>query len=1295
MAEFASDSVEASSPGGSQPAAAGTPPVKRPSSLFIDSTASISPDGAGNVAASPLSLRLPPPPRSAHSPLMSPLSGGGANPSARNSVIFVQPAFGCAEAAADPDQPPPERPRRLEHIRLLPPKPAATKALSEELAAAQARAARQAAEAAAAASAAASSSPSGGSFFKSLSLKRSASTRAAPSKGFYANRDAFGASFVDEAGARVGGDGGAGPGATLGAATSSTSISSTGSGGASDLAARSHLLARLADLGISPQLLRSPLLDGRRTDESVVDLLAGRQHFMYNYFGSELTGFSVLPDSLTEAGGGAAGAEASDSASATGSLSTSASMVLEDNRAPTSSAGAAAYFVGFTGLVDALRASRKETRDVVSYLRTRAQYEDEYHRNLHRVTASAYNAKGFRLPEPPAGGRAEPGKRGAQLAAPASLEDLASVGGESELAGIWSQVLRSTTLIADQHRQLTLTLMQNLSNQLEVFDKEMRREVENEFMHLESLHNDYAQNLDDTNKLKKQYFALSKDLFNARKELSNPKEPLNPRATKSLRNKIAKLNDEAFHVNNQYQAAIGRTNQSMLSWVSIQKAACSRLQCLETVRNILLRNAILELIEAQEELIRQTQPSLEAVRRNIHASTSMADIEGFLSRTRTGDSIPAYVEYEDFYAVNLEAARLRDLEEKSRNPEDANRVPAARVTDSVFGLPLDACLQRYNDHNVAVAQAAVAAPAPAAAPASAVSALSPASSVSSISSASSSGGGNATLPEDPVLLSQQQAQAASLARAVAAARAAAQHAEEEAGMAPAAPADGEPPAPEPAAVPVEIPPPPASRLFAKPLLAPGKPFKWHVPEVVVDCVYFLEKFGLREEGIYRVPGRKNRIEDLQNACRTSQPPLADHLLANYPAADVQISDVASLLKLFLRSAPQAVIPHELLQPFIDLCSLTDLSQRNAELERLVLGLPDANRDTLVFLLHHLWRVLLFTNHNLMNAQALSICWAPCIFGDSHLDLQFVQLQPSLLAYMIESCPQVFPVAPQPWDVAACVYTSPVEQLAREQYMERSADQQRSTAEREKSSIAREIAAAIHTAHQVKASPSSSAAGSPAMHEHQHPGHAGAAEDDAAGDASSPPPLQAFAAPPPPLQPLQPEEPDTPPVEDDGLTQEERDAAAALEAAHAAMADLCTFTSEPPTPISPGSAHVPSSPFSPPPLVPVFPVSPAGSVVSPPAAAAAAAAAAPPAADNGLGFDVIDSSTIDYEPYQPPAAEAAPDYSAFMNNAPALGDFGATFGVPVVDTAALELDLDALLSETAAAVSAANSPTTPF
>ncbi|XP_074484399.1 rac GTPase-activating protein 1 isoform X1 [Sebastes fasciatus] len=122
-----------------------------------------------------------------------------------------------------------------------------------------------------------------------------------------------------------------------------------------------------------------------------------------------------------------------------------------------------------------------------------------------------------------------------------------------------------------------------------------------------------------------------------------------------------------------------------------------------------------------------------------------------------------------------------------------------------------------------------------------------------------------------------------------------------------------------------------------------------VPQLVVECVAEIERRGLEERGLYRVPGGERLVKELRDRFLQGKTPL---MLSK--VHDVHV--LCGLLKDFLRKLKEPLITFKLHRTFMEASELADEDNSAAILYQALAELPKVNRDTLAFLMLHLQKV---------------------------------------------------------------------------------------------------------------------------------------------------------------------------------------------------------------------------------------------------------------------------------------------------------------------------------------------------
>ncbi|NXC33292.1 RGAP1 protein, partial [Campylorhamphus procurvoides] len=122
-----------------------------------------------------------------------------------------------------------------------------------------------------------------------------------------------------------------------------------------------------------------------------------------------------------------------------------------------------------------------------------------------------------------------------------------------------------------------------------------------------------------------------------------------------------------------------------------------------------------------------------------------------------------------------------------------------------------------------------------------------------------------------------------------------------------------------------------------------------IPSIIVHCVNEIEQRGLHETGLYRVSGCDKTVRELKEKfLRAKSIPLLSKV--------DDIHAICGLLKDFLRSLKEPLLTFRLNKAFMEAAEIPDEDNSIAAIYQAVGELPQANRDTLAFLMVHLQRV---------------------------------------------------------------------------------------------------------------------------------------------------------------------------------------------------------------------------------------------------------------------------------------------------------------------------------------------------
>ncbi|KAF4086543.1 hypothetical protein AMELA_G00084720 [Ameiurus melas] len=147
-----------------------------------------------------------------------------------------------------------------------------------------------------------------------------------------------------------------------------------------------------------------------------------------------------------------------------------------------------------------------------------------------------------------------------------------------------------------------------------------------------------------------------------------------------------------------------------------------------------------------------------------------------------------------------------------------------------------------------------------------------------------------------------------------------------------------------------------------------------IPALIVQCVKEIERRGLEEKGLYRVPGGERAVKELRERYLSAKGPLLLHRVD-------EIHVVCGLLKDFLRKLREPLVTFALHKTFMEAAELADDDNSSAMMIQAIGELPQPNRETLAFLILHLQRVTQSPQCR-MDQNNLARVFGPTIIGHS-------------------------------------------------------------------------------------------------------------------------------------------------------------------------------------------------------------------------------------------------------------------------------------------------------------------------
>ncbi|XP_068123555.1 rho GTPase-activating protein 9 isoform X2 [Hyperolius riggenbachi] len=163
-----------------------------------------------------------------------------------------------------------------------------------------------------------------------------------------------------------------------------------------------------------------------------------------------------------------------------------------------------------------------------------------------------------------------------------------------------------------------------------------------------------------------------------------------------------------------------------------------------------------------------------------------------------------------------------------------------------------------------------------------------------------------------------------------------------------------------------------------------------IPKFVRLCIEAVNERGLDVDGIYRVSGNLSIIQklrfivDRERAVTTDGRYLFPEQLTQEEKLDLNDSEwedihvITGALKMFFRELPEPLIPFCMFDDFVSAVQIPDVSERVQSMKELVRELPEANYDTLNYIVCHLNSVREQCEKNRMSTQNIGIVFGPTL-----------------------------------------------------------------------------------------------------------------------------------------------------------------------------------------------------------------------------------------------------------------------------------------------------------------------------
>lgn len=170
--------------------------------------------------------------------------------------------------------------------------------------------------------------------------------------------------------------------------------------------------------------------------------------------------------------------------------------------------------------------------------------------------------------------------------------------------------------------------------------------------------------------------------------------------------------------------------------------------------------------------------------------------------------------------------------------------------------------------------------------------------------------------------------------------------------------------------------PTGGKVFGTPLIDVCEREKADIPQIATEVIEYLDKNGLKIEGIFRIPGNSIQIQQLQDYYDCTSDALTIDTVDDVHA-------VAGLMKQYLRDLPDPLLTHRFYDTFIAIMKNPDYEYRIINIKKLLAALPVPHKNLLQQIFAFLLRVAAQSDVNKMTFPNLAIVFGPNLLRPRH------------------------------------------------------------------------------------------------------------------------------------------------------------------------------------------------------------------------------------------------------------------------------------------------------------------------
>lgn len=171
-----------------------------------------------------------------------------------------------------------------------------------------------------------------------------------------------------------------------------------------------------------------------------------------------------------------------------------------------------------------------------------------------------------------------------------------------------------------------------------------------------------------------------------------------------------------------------------------------------------------------------------------------------------------------------------------------------------------------------------------------------------------------------------------------------------------------------------------------------------IPFFIVSAIEFIEENGLDNEGVYRLNGSAQKIDNMVTAINQ-----------NVNVKFNEINDTTGIIKLYLRKLRKPIFLFENYPMLKDISNLPNGEAQVLGLQKVIRSLPIPNYIFLDYFTKHMIKIKQHSSNNLMSTQALSVCFGPCLIWEEDGQDAYGEsnVQQSICSLLIDNYETIF------------------------------------------------------------------------------------------------------------------------------------------------------------------------------------------------------------------------------------------------------------------------------------------------